>query len=42
MAAISNGSARLNIWVEIDGQSARVLIDSDINGVYIIPAYTKH
>ena len=41
MAAISNGSARLNIWVKINGQPARVLINLGADGVYMTPAYTK-
>ena len=38
MAAIVNGTTRLNIWVEINGQLVRVLIDSGTDRVYITPA----
>ena len=42
MVAISNGSTRLNIQVEINGQLVQALINLGANKVYIIPAYIKH
>ena len=41
MAATTKRSTSLNIWVEINRQPARALIDSETNRVYIILAYTK-
>ena len=42
MAAIINGSTRLNIWVKINKQLAQALINLGTNKVYITLAYTKH
>ena len=41
MAAISNRFTRLNVWVEINEQLVRALIDLGANKVYITPAYIK-
>ena len=39
MVAIANRSSRLNVWVEINEEPARVLIDLEANKVYIILVY---